>query len=326
MAGSVLLWRRGKHVATSRPAHDWSAGSRLRSRRSPAAAFRLPEAPRIVFAAWATIGGVTRAYSALRESGFVWIRSAADTPAAAFAKSRELIEECAASNDHDALSVIGDFILPPPDGEISRDFQTLHFDFGVPLRPLCEQDVARYTALFIPRSVARVTAVTRLVPLDALLGQRRWPNQATLLENLIAYGESHGAWDDADGYYEGSLARVLEGAARAPRLPSVKSTPGFLCGMEFDDLAAELSFFNFLGLDVEAVQVEVPLRPGDLLVFDNLAVAHGRRGSRWPGELRQRVYGHRSLSPAAQRSLRDRFLAVFGDRQPAPLPAAVSMP
>jgi hypothetical protein len=270
--------------------------------------------------------GVTGAFSALRESGFVWIRSALDTPAAAFAKSQKLVDESVASKGHDALSVIGDFILPPPDGETTRDFQTLHFDFGIPFRPLREQDVARYTALFIPRSAVRVTAVTRLVPLDALLGQRRWPDQATLLENLIAYGESHGAWDDADGYCEGSLARVLEGVAGAARLPSVKSTPGFLCGMEFDNLAAELSFLKSLGLDVGAVQLEIPLRPGDLLVFDNHAVAHGRRGSRGPGELHQRIYGHRCIAPEAQRALRDRFLAMFAERQPAPPPSAVSLP
>ncbi len=254
---------------------------------------------------------MTGTCSALRESGFVWIRSALASPAAAFTASQKLIDACVASTGDDALSVIGDFILPPPDGEETRDFQTLHFDFGVPLRPLRDQDVARYTALFIPRSAVRVSAVTRLVPLNALLGQRRWPDRGTLLENLIAYGESHGAWDDADGYCEGSLARVVEAAANAPRLPSVKSTPDFLCGMEFDHLAGELSFFDRLGLYVEAVQVEVPLRPGDLLVFDNLALAHGRRGSRRPGELHQRVYGHRSLSPAAQCALRDRWLAVF---------------
>ncbi|MGZ4332473.1 MAG: TauD/TfdA family dioxygenase [Solirubrobacteraceae bacterium] len=85
--------------------------------------------------------------------------------------------------------------------------------------------------------------------------------------------------------------------------------------MEFDTLAAELRFFESLGLDVDAVQVEIPLRPGDLLVFDNLALAHGRRGSRRPGELHQRIYGHRLLPPAAQRALRDRFLATFAERQ-----------
>lgn len=86
--------------------------------------------------------------------------------------------------------------------------------------------------------------------------------------------------------------------------------------MEFDDLAAEVTFLASLGLGVEAVQVEVPLGPGDVLVFDNLDVAHGRRGNRAPGELHQRVYGNQSLSPAAQRALRDHFLALFEERQP----------
>src|SRR6185312_13041168 len=54
--------------------------------------------------------------SALGESGFVWIRSAFATPAAAFATSRELIDQCTALNGHEALSVIGDFVLSPPDG------------------------------------------------------------------------------------------------------------------------------------------------------------------------------------------------------------------
>ena len=257
--------------------------------------------------------GVTVACSALAKAGFVWLRSTFPTPAAAFAKSQELIDEYVGSDGFDALSVIGEFILPPPDGEATREFQTLHFDFGLPLHPQHDQDVARYTALTIPRSAVEVTAVTRLVRLDALLGQSEWPDRAALLDNLIAYGESHGAWDDAAGYSEGSLARLIEAATGAPRLPSVKTTPGFLCGMEFDSLAAELSFFERLGLDVAAVQAEIDLRPGDLLVFDNLVLAHGRRGSRRPGELHQRVYGHRSLPPAAQRALRDRFLAVFDE-------------
>lgn len=244
----------------------------------------------------------------------------------AFAYSADLIAERTVARGHDALSVIGEFILPPLDGVATRPFQTLHIDFGVPLRPVRDQDVARYTALFVPHCAAGVSAVTRLVPLAALLGQRRWPDRATVLTNLMAYGESHGSWDDADGYCEGSLARVVEAAAGAPQLPSVKSSPGFLCGMEFDDIAAELRFFECLGLDVEAVQVEVPLRPGDLLVFDNLTLAHGRRGSRRPGELHQRIYGHRSFSPAAQHALRDRFLAVFDEHQSAPPRPAVSVP
>ena len=262
---------------------------------------------------------VSGAGSALGESGFVWIQSAFATPAEAFATASDLIGARTAAGGEDPLSVIGDFILPAPDGEPTREFQTLHFDFGVPLRPLRAQDVARYTALFVPPSAAAVTALTRLVALDALLGQRGWPDRATLLANLEAYGESHGAWEDEDGYTEGSLARIAEAAAGVARLASVKSTPGFLCGMEFDTLAAELMFLSSLGLDVEAVQVEIPLRPGDLLIFDNLAMAHGRRGSRRPGELHQRIYGQRLLPARAQRALRDRFLTPFGARR-RPMP------
>jgi hypothetical protein len=72
----------------------------------------------------------------------------------------------------------------------------------------------------------------------------------------------------------------------------------------------------------------VDLRPGELLVFDNLAVAHGRRGTRRPGELRQRVYGHRRLSQAAQCELRDRVLNTFDTYSPrgADWLAAVSRP
>jgi len=122
---------------------------------------------------------MTGSCSALRETGFVWMQSAFAAPAEAFATSQALIEECSASNGQDALSVIGNFILPPPDGAVSRSFQTLHFDFGLPVRPLRGQDVARYTALSVPQSAVGVTAVTRLVPLPALLGQRRWPDRAT---------------------------------------------------------------------------------------------------------------------------------------------------
>ncbi len=260
-------------------------------------------------------GAVPVASPTLQQGGFVWIRSGFAAAEAAFARAEELIEECTASSGLDALSVIGEFVLPPLGGARTRPFQTLHFDFGVPICPVGDQDVARYTALFIPRSAVGVTAVTRLVPVGALLGQRSWPDRTALLANLMAYGESHGAWNDAEGYYEGSLARVVEAAAGAPQLPSVKSTPGFLCGMEFAGLAAESSFLTCFGLNVDAVQVEVPLRAGDLLVFDNLALAHGRRGSRSPGELHQRIYGHRALSPATQCTLRDRFLASFDEHK-----------
>jgi hypothetical protein len=108
----------------------------------------------------------------------------------------------------------------------------------------------------------------------------------------------------------------------------VKADPGFLCGTEFVNIRSEDAFLQQHGLRVEDVEVEVDLQPGELLVFDNHALAHGRRGSRRPGELRQRVYGHRGLTPAAQCELRDRVLRAF--YSPGPITAdslaSVSMP
>ncbi len=252
---------------------------------------------------------------ALAEHGFAWVRSGFRDPEDAFATARALID--ARSPDDLVLSVVGDFVLPPLDGQESRDFQTLHFDFGIPLDPKVPQDVARYTALHVPKGLGVVSALTRLVPLDALLSQRAWPPRAELLARFVAYGRSHGAWDDTAGYVEGSLARIVEAAAGSPLLPSVKHEPGFLCGMEFDSLRSESRFFEHHSLSVQPVQRELPLAGGELLVFDNLAVAHGRRGTRRPGELRQRVFGERSLRVDGQRDLRERLLTTFGGARSA---------
>jgi hypothetical protein len=262
--------------------------------------------------AYARIGRVREAAAELNSEGFVRVAGPFGASDEAFDFAGALVEVCRLERGLLPLSVIGDFVVPPLEGGETRDFQTLHFDFGLPLDPKVDQDVARYTALYVPADVGEVQAATRLVPLAALLGQRSWPAPAELVERLISYGETHGAWDDERGYVEGSLARIIEAAAAdcPPILPSVKAEPGFLCGLEFDYLSAELAFFTRHGLCIQDVEIDVPVEPGELLLFDNLMVAHGRRGTRQPGELRQRVFGHR-LGPAAQRKLRDHVLAVF---------------
>jgi Taurine catabolism dioxygenase TauD, TfdA family len=241
--------------------------------------------------------------------------------------SRSLVDACRWRNGLSPLSIIGDFVVPPLEGDETRDFQTLHFDFGLPVDPKIEQEVALYTALYVPANVAGVQAVTRLVPLLALLGQRSWPPPREMVDRLTSYGRTHGSWDDGRGYTEGSLARIIEGADAwsSPVLPSVKTEPTFLCGLEFDSLFAELAFFERHLLRIDDVEISIDLQPGELLVLDNLAVAHGRRGARKPGELRQRMFGH-SLEPAAQRKLRDEVLAAFYKGRSEGASTSASMP
>jgi hypothetical protein len=248
----------------------------------------------------------------LRQHGFAWLRGGwLAEPEQALEAASGIVQTRSALEGPAKLSLIGEFILPPPDGEDSRDFQTLHFDFGLPLDPKVAHDVGRYTALYIRGRFGRVSAVTRLVPLAGLLSRRGWPSQSELVARLAAYGRTHGAWNDDHGYLEGSLARVVDAVDGVPVLPSVKVDDGFLCGTEFASLDAELDFFVRHSLDVAAVEIEVPLSCGELLVFDNLALAHGRRGTRQPGELHQWVFGESRPAPARQRELRDRVLAAF---------------
>ena len=228
----------------------------------------------------------------------------------AWSAARVLVDTAAATGTR--LAVVGDFVIPPPDGPQSRDFQTLHFDFGLPLAPVAPADVARFTALHVAVHALASDAVTRLVPLRSLLAGGPWPNHDELARRFAVYGDSHGAWDNSAGYVEGSLARIVEAALGCtPALPSVKEDPEFLCGTEFATLAEEAAFFAQRGLRPDIVGIEVCLRPGELLVFDNLALAHGRRGVRRPGELNQRVFGHRALPVDQQVELRDRVLAAF---------------
>jgi hypothetical protein len=258
----------------------------------------------------------------LRTSGLAVINDTFASHRHAFEFALDVIDRCYAEARLFPLEVIGDFVIPPLNAPVSRDFQTLHLDFGLPIDPRIDQDVGVYTALYVAEVGQCSVAQTRLVPLAGLLGQRAWPRHEQLVARLIAYGRTHGAWDDADGYSEGSLARIVEAAAGlVPTLPSVKTDPGFLCGMEFDTVSAELAFFQRHGLDVEVAATNVELAPGGLLIFDNLAVAHGRRGIRQPGELHQRVIGCRGLSPTAQVAIRDRVLRAFSN---APAGSAAS--
>jgi hypothetical protein len=219
------------------------------------------------------------------------------------------LQIAAAARDLDPLSaglpdleVVGKFTLPPP-GVLQRDFQALHIDYGVPKLAGPPVPVARFTALYLDSGLGGSAAATRIVPLRRLLSQRSWPVSEVLASRLC---------DEAgDGdLVEGILARVIEAADQSGDLPD-KDADGFLCGMEFLTLDEEQGYFSRHGLRLAAAEEEIVLGSGQVLLFDNIAVGHGRRGRRHPGELHQLCIGFGSLDLTGQVALLNRFLAAF---------------
>jgi hypothetical protein len=199
------------------------------------------------------------------------------------------------------LEAVGEFSLPP-EGTGQRDFQALHIDFGFPRLTADTVDLALYTALYIDSDRTGSGTATRLVPLRRLTRQRTWPASPVITDRVCGSG-------DDDSATEGIFARIVEAVDGTWDLPPKDAN--FLCGMEFNSVDDECDYYRRHGMNVDSVERRVILGPGELLLFDNLAIAHGRIGRRPVKELHQLCIGQLSADRAAQAHLLDGLAAHF---------------
>jgi hypothetical protein len=249
---------------------------------------------------------VPRAVRRLTRYGFVHLKCGWPGWTEAQGVSRQIVAVADASDpmgrDLPELSPVGEFIGPPV-GALRRDYQALHIDFGLPIIPEHPVDVARFTILRIDFNEPKSRAMTRIVGLGPLLGQRTWPAREVIAERLRRS-------TDPERPVEGILGRIVETVDEGSSLLPL-TAPGFLCGMEFSSHEEERSYFRSHGMDLAKAERRVVLGPQELLVIDNLRTAHGRLGRRREGELHQLCLGYRSLARISQRVLLDRILVAF---------------
>lgn len=89
----------------------------------------------------------------LLERGFLHLSrrqgASYESQESAWKTARAVFAACATGDpiglDMPDLEIVGEYIVPPPDAP-TREFQTLHIDFGLPIRSQHPVDAARFTA------------------------------------------------------------------------------------------------------------------------------------------------------------------------------------
>lgn len=195
--------------------------------------------------------------------------------------------------------------LPPPGGE-TTSYLSLHFDHGHPLFPIQPADLCLYVALHLPSSARPAAAATRIAALDAFRAGGGWGTVTQIEHRLWSYAQSHGSswdWDGDSGHRVSCFACVLDALCSPHRLTNFRTTPRdhwyevSAAGHEFQSVEEEQAFYASCGVALGAIEEQVVLRPGELLIINNVRAVHGRVGRRVPGEVYQFVVGARQVLP-----------------------------
>lgn len=190
-------------------------------------------------------------------------------------------------------------------------FQCLHFDYGLPVLAYGEQPLYGVVALYKTPCSERSPSQTRIVRLDALkkatsaLGHGEVERR--LREYVAEYGDGWRLPEPANTGRISIFLRFVEAIFSQKKFASLieSDSANFLIdatqeiGLQTSGIEAERLLLQGLGVDLRSGEERVCLEPGDMLLFDNLAVVHGRIGRRQPRELWQMLFGLRSLSSSA---------------------------
>ncbi len=201
--------------------------------------------------------------------------------------------------------------IPVCDDIVATSFQVLHFDMGIPLVESENQMYITHVGLYLPPTTDHeITASTRIVELAGLLNT---PNiNPNLLENnLVEYVKNHGdGWENNNTLRLACFARFLDAALGTRELAAeIDKTVGQFFNTDKrlsgeEAYSQESLFYGNRGINIKAIERQIKLKPGQLLVIDNSRVIHGRIGQRKAKEVYNFMFGVQSISHDDIRALR----------------------
>jgi hypothetical protein len=199
---------------------------------------------------------------------------------------------------HDRIQLAKADQIPVCDDIVATSFQVLHFDMGHPFLESEGQLFVSHVGIYLPQTTNhKVTARTRLVELDGLLKYLgSLPEE--IERKVIAYVSKHGdGWTGHNTYRLACFIRFLDALSDSPELKhQIDKTVGqwFENEDKLDETSAhqkELAFYAKHGINLGALEHQIALKPGQLLILDNTRVIHGRIGKRRTKELFNFMWG-----------------------------------
>ena len=194
--------------------------------------------------------------------------------------------------------------IPVCQSLIKTTFQALHFDMGQPIISESSQTMYLIIALYCTTSAESLVAKTRVVSLKKLLSQKKYGDKEFIEKNLIDYVKKYGdGWTSPDVVNTlriSCFARILDAVSGLNKLTDQtdKTTGEWFLYEDADNdligLEREYEFYRKCGFDLEKAEEQILLKPGELLIIDNMRAVHGRIGKRRPEEIYQFMFGVKS--------------------------------
>ncbi len=231
-----------------------------------------------------------------------------------FQKAQEVLEESIFNIDTTKLPIYKLFLpqiqlvkrdqIPICNDSVETSFQALHFDMGQPIFSTEPQNMYLITGLYIPAESKPKTARTRVISLKGLFaGVDPKELEKKIIDYVREYGDGWFYPSKVNTYRISCFARILDALSGTTELADYidKTMAQWFQDSKNKDgmrsMDREKHFYLKRGVDLDKIEEDIVIKPGALLIVDNMRTAHGRIGKRDAKETWQFMYGVNEVSP-----------------------------